>query len=138
MTAADDIGCGLLSEAQADALLAEQRSRHTRARLTGVKEHSSRDGTVFWDATKPIQYKFDGNFSERLSVVDSDSDICLFFGPSSINDFHCKINISLDRPLKNCAHYRTLGGGIFRSRIYGNPADYANRPNCSGSKKTIS
>ena len=63
-----------------DSLLAEQRSRHTRARLTGVKEHSPRDGTVFWDVTKPIQYKFDGNHRERISLVDSDpdSDICLF------------------------------------------------------------
>ena len=53
------------------------------------------------------------------------------FGPSSINHFPCKINFSLDPSLKfkNC----TLEGALFRPRIYGNPADCANRPNFSGS-----
>ena len=32
----------------------------------------------------------------------------------------------------------TLGDGLFPLRMYGNPAEYANRPNCSGSEKPIS
>ena len=39
--------------------------------------------------------------------------------------------------LTNCADCGTLEGGLFLPRIYINPAEYANRSNCSGSKKLI-
>ena len=42
-----------------------------------------------------------------------------------------KLNFVLS--LKNCAGYGTLEGGLFRLQIYGNPAEYVNLPNCSGS-----
>ena len=42
--------------------------------------------------------------------------------------------INFDMSLKNCANYCTLEGGLIRPQIYGNPAEYANRPNCIGSK----
>ena len=55
------------------------------------------------------------------------------FSPSSINNSPYKINFSLDLPLKNCA----LGGGLFPARVYGNLAEYANRPNFYRSEKLI-
>ena len=54
---------------------------------------------------------------------------------TSINRYPYMIKFNSDPSLKNCAHYGTLEGGRVRPRIYGNPAEYANRPNFSGSKK---
>ena len=73
-----------------------------------------------------------------MCLKSGSETIYIIFGPSSINNFPCNIKFSLDLSLKNCAHSDKLGGILFHPRIYGNPADYANRPNCSGSKKPIS
>ena len=68
--------------------------------------------------------------------------MCLKSGPEtiyfrsniykSLASYFCMIKFNFDMSLQNCAHYGTLEGGLFRPRIYGNPAQYVNRPNCSG------
>ena len=75
---------------------------------------------------------------ERINVLKKVTRKRFIFRPSSINNAPYKINFSLNLPLKNWAHYGTLGGGLFPPRVYGNLAEYANRPNFYRSEKPIS
>ena len=72
---------------------------------------------------------------ERINVLKKVTRKRFIFRPSSINNFPYQIYVSLDLSLKNCAHWGTLGGGLFPPRVYGNLAEFL--PNFYRSEKPI-